>query len=216
MPSSSPQPASAPAPAIPPAHGDFATTPVLPQAVDFDPATGGVRPAGPLITRRASDLATLFADETARQALADDDDPVIYEVASSLVPELKGELPQSVTTIQPGTVGGEFHFTKGHMHTRPRGEIYLGLSGRGGLLTYDGERPVWVEMGPGTIGYIPPGWAHRSVNTGDEPYRFLAVYPGDSGHDYAWVAEHGMGHRIMRGPRGETELVPFPRPSTSA
>jgi glucose-6-phosphate isomerase, archaeal len=194
----------------------FATPPVLPQAISFDTATGTVTPAGPLITRRASDLTGLYADEAARQALADADDPVVYEVASSPVPELSGELPQSVTTIHPGTIGGEFHFTKGHMHTRPRGEIYLGLTGRGGLLTFDGRQAVWVAMAPGTIGYIPPGWAHRSVNTGDEPYRFLAVYPGDSGHDYAWVAENGMGHRIMRDASGEAELAPFPRPAAGS
>lgn len=216
MPSPSSSPSFSSALALPLNDGEFAAPPVPPHAISFGPATGQVSPAGPLITRRASDLVGLYADGTAHRALTDGDDPVIYEVASSPVPELEGELPQSVTTIHPGTIGGEFHFTKGHMHTRPRGEIYLALSGRGGLLTYDGERPVWVEMTPGTIGYIPPGWAHRSVNTGDEPYRFLAVYPGDSGHDYAWVAEHGMGYRVMRGPRGETQTVSFTRPGASA
>jgi glucose-6-phosphate isomerase len=56
------------------------------------------------------------------------------------------------------------------------------------------------------MGYIPPGWAHRSVNTGDEPYKFLAVYPGCAGHDYGWVVEHGMGRRAMRTADGH-ELV---------
>jgi glucose-6-phosphate isomerase len=99
--------------------------------------------------------------------------------------------------------------TKGHQHPRPRGEIYLGLSGTGGLLLFDGADPQWIPMEPGTIGYIPPGWAHRSVNTGDEPYRFLAVYPGDAGHDYDWVRENGMGQRVVRGQRGEPGFVPF-------
>jgi glucose-6-phosphate isomerase len=53
-------------------------------------------------------------------------------------------------------------------------------------------------MTEGVIGYIPPGWAHRSVNTGDEPYSFLAVYPGSAGHDYGWVLDHGMGSRVLR------------------
>jgi glucose-6-phosphate isomerase len=179
----------------------FATPPTLPTRVTFDPRDGLVAPAGPLLARRLSDLEGLFADTAAwREGLRDD--PVVYEVASSPVPEEEGELPQSITTIHPGTVGGEFHMTKGHMHTRPRGEIYLGLSGRGGLLLYDGERPEWIRMEPGTIGYIPPDWAHRSVNVGDEPYRFLAVYPGDAGHDYEWVRERGMGYRVMRGADG--------------
>ncbi|WP_345465596.1 glucose-6-phosphate isomerase family protein [Actinoallomurus oryzae] len=189
----------------------FATPPVPPMHVGFDDRSGGMSPSGPVLVRRMSDLRGLYADQAAWTAALESDD-VVYEVASSPVPELEGELPQSITTILPGRVGGEFHMTKGHMHTRPRGEIYLGLSGLGGLLLFDGERPQWIEMRPGSIGYIPPHWAHRSVNVGDEPYRFLAVYPGDSGHDYGWVAEHGMGHRVFHG-SGGPELRPFTFPA---
>ena len=78
----------------------------------------------------------------------------------------------------------------------------------GGLLMFDGERTEWLDMLPGTIGYIPPGWAHRSVNTGDEPYAFLAVYPGGAGHDYGWVLEHGMGSRAYRAASG-VDLRPY-------
>ena len=63
-------------------------------------------------------------------------------------------------------------------------------------------------MSPGSIGYIPPGWAHRSVNVSDTAYRFLAVYPGSAGHDYQWVLDHGMGARAKR-LADAFELVPF-------
>lgn len=69
----------------------------------------------------------------------------------------------------PGDTSGELWMTKGHQHPNHQGEIYLALKGRGGLLMFDGDRTEWLDMLPGTIGYIPPGWAHRSVNTGDEP-----------------------------------------------
>ncbi|MFI6345582.1 glucose-6-phosphate isomerase family protein [Streptomyces sp. NPDC050560] len=187
----------------------FAMPPVPPMALSLDTARGALAPEGPMLVRRMSDLEGLFRSADAWRAACDGDDPVVYEVTSSPVPELPRELPQSVTTIRPGACGGEFHMTKGHQHPDPQGEIYLGLSGRGGLLMFDGERPEWVDMGPGTIGYIPPGWAHRSVNTGDEPYRFLAVYPGSAGHDYGWVLEHGMGLRARRGTGGEVSLVPY-------
>ena len=187
----------------------FAVPPIAPVRITFDPGTGRIAPVGPLVTRRMSDLQGLFADEDAWRRGVDDGDPVVYEVASSPVPEEEGELPQSITTIHPGDVAGEFHMTKGHQHPRPRGEIYLGLSGTGGLLLFDGADPRWIPMEPGTIGYIPPGWAHRSVNTGDEPYRFLAVYPGDAGHDYDWVRTNGMGQRVVRGHPGEPGFVPF-------
>jgi len=62
---------------------------------------------------------------------------------------------------------------------------------------FDGTNTRWLDMAPGIIGYIPPGWAHRSVNVGDGPYSFLAVYPGGAGHDYGWVLEHGMGRRVL-------------------
>lgn len=186
----------------------YAIPPIDPLRISFSAAHGTMTPEGPLLTRRMSDVAGLFADEDARRRAADGDDPVVYTVAASPVPEAAGELPQSLTTILPGAVSGEFHMTKGHLHPDPQGEIYLGLSGRGGVLMYDGTRTEWIEMEPGTIGYIPPGWAHRSVNVGDEPYRFLAVYPGSAGHDYGWVVEHGMGRRVYRDGASYT-LAPF-------
>jgi glucose-6-phosphate isomerase len=63
---------------------------------------------------------------------------------------------------------------------------------------FDGKQSSWIEITPGKIGYIPPGWAHRSVNTGDDAYKFLAVYPGSSGHNYQWVLDNGMGLRAFR------------------
>lgn len=175
---------------------DFATPPITPMSITFDAAAPSMTPAGPVLTRRMSDLEGLFAREDLRRAAAEGDNPVVYTVHSSPVPETARELPQSITTILPGTVDGEFHMTKGHQHPDPQGEIYLGLEGTGGLLMFDGEKTAYVEMTPGVIGYIPPGWAHRSINTGDVPYKFLAVYPGSAGHDYGWVLEHGMGHRV--------------------
>jgi glucose-6-phosphate isomerase len=155
-----------------------------------------------------SDLDGLFADAAAWEAAIADGDPVVYTVASSLVPETERELPQSITTIEPGTTGGEFWMTKGHQHPDNQGEIYLALRGRGGLLMFDGTETRFLEMTPDTIGYIPPGWAHRSINIGDEPYSFLAVYPGGAGHDYGWVLEHGMGNRVYTGDDGP-RLVDF-------
>lgn len=155
-----------------------------------------------------SDLEGLFADEQARRVLAETDNPIVYDVASSPVPEIPRELPQSITTIHPGDCGGEFFMTKGHQHPDAQGEIYLGLSGVGGLLMFDGTAHQWLDLEAGVMGYIPPGWAHRSINTGDQPYRFLAIYPGSAGHDYQWVLDHGMGRRARRTTAG-FELVNF-------
>lgn len=176
---------------------DFATPPIEPMRITFDVPTAAVTPSGPVLTRRMSDLEGLFRDSEAWGAELEAD-PVVYTVTSSPVPELPRELPQSITTIMPGTCAGEFYMTKGHQHPDPQGEIYLGLEGTGGLLMFDGEQHRWLDMEPGVIGYIPPGWAHRSINTGETAYKFLAVYPGSAGHDYGWVLEHGMGARALR------------------
>lgn len=186
----------------------YATPPLEPVRIGFDPDTGVMTPAGPVLTRRMSDLTGVFAREDLRREAAAADDPVVYTVHSSPVPETARELPQSITTIRPGTVDGEFHMTKGHQHPDPQGEIYLGLGGVGGLLMFDGERTAWLDMAEGVIGYIPPGWAHRSVNVGDSDYRFLAVYPGSAGHDYQWVLDHGMGSRAYADGPGHV-LKPF-------
>lgn len=173
-----------------------------PFGVVLDVASGGVEPEGPVTERRVSDLEGLFKDGGAYRRARDGGDALVYRVVGAPVPEVPGEVPFSVTTIEPGDVGGELYMTKGHAHTAYEGEVYVGLSGRGLLLLYSGEEARWVEISPGRVGYIPPGWAHRTVNVGEEPFRFLAVYPGGAGHDYDFVEEHGMGARVFRSGKG--------------
>ena len=176
---------------------EFARPPVPPMSIRFDPDASTLSPEGPTLTRRMSDLEGLFRDAEAWRTAVEHGDPVVYSVVSSPVPEVDRELPQSITTIEAGDTGGEYWMTKGHQHPNHQGEIYLGVAGTGGLLMFDGTNTRWLDMAPGIIGYIPPGWAHRSVNVGDGPYSFLAVYPGGAGHDYGWVLEHGMGRRVL-------------------
>jgi glucose-6-phosphate isomerase len=57
-------------------------------------------------------------------------------------------------------------------------------------------------MGPGTVAYVPPNWAHRTVNTGEEPFVFFAVYPGQAGHDYGTIEKTGFPQRVLRMPEG--------------
>lgn len=187
---------------------EYAIPPISPFGITFDAGTAVVDPAGPVLIRRMADLEGLFREADAWQAVRDSDE-IVYTVHSSPVPEVPRELPQSITTIAAGDLAGELYMTKGHQHPDPQGEIYLGLTGVGGLLLFDGSEYAWIDMRPGTIGYIPPRWAHRSVNVGsEEPYRFLAVYPGSAGHDYQWVLDHGMGARATR--LGDAfELVPY-------
>ena len=96
--------------------------------------------------------------------------------------------------------------TKGHFHLRETAEIYFCLSGQGYLLTQNNQGEVHlVQMNSGVLGYIPPGWGHRTLNTGPEEFVFLAVYPADAGHNYGIIEEKGFAG-IMVEEKGHPEL----------
>lgn len=134
-----------------------------------------------------------------------DPDALVYTVRPLPPPRSHhAEVACSTTVIQPGTVDGEFHMTKGHFHeVRDRSEIYIGLAGEGMLLqaTEDGRHHV-EPMRRGTVNYVPGGWAHRSVNVGTEPLVFFAAYIGDAGQDYGTILEHGFPVVVCAGPDG--------------
>jgi glucose-6-phosphate isomerase len=47
--------------------------------------------------------------------------------------------------------------------------------------------------------YVPPLWAHRSVNTGDaEPLVSFCVYPAHAGHNYGDIQTEGFPRRVFR------------------
>lgn len=174
----------------------------------------GTIPDAPLVqTRRLSDLRGLFADPDAEARLAPEN-PVIYRVyeATTEVPKEEGQLLFSTTVIEPGRVGDEFYMTKGHFHAKgDRAELYYGLSGEGTLLLQSPEGDVDAQpMRPGAASYVPPYWGHRTINTGEAPFVFLAVYPADAGYDYKTIAEEGFASILVER-NGKAALVPNPR-----
>jgi glucose-6-phosphate isomerase len=172
-------------------------TPLEPFALALDLATGRLAPYTTRIVRRISDMRGMYADDAAEERLAAGADPVVYEVLQYDVPTDNGQLVCCTTVIQPGLVG------EGHFHERREtGEVYLGLSGRGYLLMFVDGRTAELELGPGTLAYVPPFWAHRTLNAGDDPFSFLAVYPADAGHDYATIEESGFPRRVVRSSSG--------------
>jgi glucose-6-phosphate isomerase, archaeal len=171
-----------------------------PFALLLDLQSGRLDPHTTRIERRASDLRGAFADAAALDRLIGAGDPVLYHVLQYDVPEDTGQLICCTTVLQPGTVGDEYYMTKGHYHAvRETAEIYLGLSGHGMLLLRTAGGQVAAQpMEPGVVAYVPPCWAHRSVNTGEDPLVFLAVYPAQAGHDYGAIGQAGFGQRVLR------------------
>jgi glucose-6-phosphate isomerase, archaeal len=172
----------------------------------LDLRSGALSPERKVTERRLGDLDGLFAEPVPEP------DRLAYRVLEIPAPADNSNLLSSTTILEPGRVGDEYLMTKGHFHaTRDRAEIYLTLAGEGRLLmaTEDGRTHV-EEMRAGTVNYVPGWWAHRSVNVGDEPLVFFAVYPGDAGYDYGTIEEQGFPSLIVAG-AGGPEVVPNPR-----
>ena len=159
---------------------------------------GRLSPATSTVVRRLSDMRGMYADHAAESRLIDAGDALVYEVFQWDVPPVIGELFVCTTILQPGRVGDEYFMTKGHFHQcRDRGEVYYGLSGRGSVLMMKDDRVEVVPIGARQVAYVPPFWAHRTANTGAEPLVFLAVYPGDAGHDYGSIETSGFGGLLV-------------------
>jgi len=151
------------------------TSLIEPFAVDYDLAAGVMKNPQAHLVRRVSDMRGHYRDTKAFDALVMDGDPVHYEVFETPVPHEASHLMYCISDLRPGCVGDECFMTKGHYHTRINtGEIYLALRGRGYMMmkTTDGQCRH-EEFAPGRMVYVPPYGGNHSINTGDEPPRFL-------------------------------------------
>jgi len=174
---------------------------IEPFGVQFDLAAGIMENPTAQIDRRASDMRGYYADEAALERLiAAQGDPVHYETFESPVPEQAGHLRYCISKLYPGVVGDEYFMTKGHYHTVLKtGEIYLCLRGTGLMMMKTAEGDCrWEAFAPGRMVYVPPCWAHRSINTGDEPLISFCVYPGDAGHNYGDIQTEGFPQRVFQ------------------
>jgi glucose-6-phosphate isomerase len=165
------------------------------------------------ITRRLSELKGQFHDQSGYYELLDASDVILYEVYEIQRPEVPGELLFGVTVIHPGKVGDEFFMTKGHFHSEiETSELYYCLKGRGVLVmeTLEGDWSL-EEIYPGSLTFVPPRWAHRSVNTSLEDDLILFfIYPAHAGHDYKSIEEQGF-RKLIFDSGGTYEIVDNPR-----
>lgn len=160
---------------------------------------------GSHIVRRYNDIKNIFKniDENLEK-----ENPVIYEVFEASIPQKEGELMFLITVLHPGKVKDEFFMTKGHYHEiENTSEVYLGIKGKGLVLcqTKDGEFSA-VSIEPHRVVYIPPCWAHRTVNISNESLIFFGVYPAHAGHDYKTIEETGFLKRIFY-KEGEVKII---------
>lgn len=171
-----------------------------PMSVQFDFIKGEFTPREKAENRYLSDLAMMFGDQDAVKAELLSGNPLIYKIFYYGFVTSNSDMALGTTRIQPGTIGDEYFMTKGHYHiAEDQPEIYFCVKGEGYLLleTKEGEfrAEKWNE---GTISHIPPMWAHRVVNTGNEPLVFVATYHISAGHDYQPVIDHGFTKRLVK------------------
>jgi len=164
--------------------------------IDFDEFT--YEPEGEVILRNLSNMDYMYQDQ---EAVNDklSEDPVIYKFHTADIPEEEGHLRHVMSIIYPGKIGNEFYMTKGHYHEEEdTAEVYFTINGKGKLLMQSPDQDIKIlEMKKGSVGYIPPYWAHRCINTGDEPLVFFGVYPGEAGHNYGIIEKKGMKKVVL-------------------
>jgi glucose-6-phosphate isomerase len=171
-----------------------------PCAVAFETGTGVIPQATAHYQKRLSDLRGLYLDpEALERRIREEGDPVCYENYAFNQNQAEGDIFFGTTIIYPGKVGAEYHLTRGHYHLkRDHAETYQAISGHGLVLfeREDGTTRV-AELAPGKVTYIPPFWAHRSINTSDVPLVFLWTCPVEAGHDYAGLGGRGMRQIVV-------------------
>ena len=177
------------------------------------------------IVRPLSAMRGQYADQEAYGALLAQGDIVLYEVYEMRRPQVAdgyieaadehvglGELLHGTSIVHPGKVGDEYFMTKGHFHSvLDTAEVYYVLQGRG-MMVMETPEEEWAveELRPGRVLYVPPRWAHRSVNTGPEDLVTLFVYPGHAGHDYGTIETRGF-RKLVVARDGQPHIVDNPR-----
>ncbi len=165
------------------------------------------------IKRRLSSLKGQFLDNTTFDKMLAREDTLIYEVYEVKRPEVAGEILMGISIVHPGKVGDEFFMTKGHFHTvLETAEVYYCMRGEGFMVMETPEGDTSVErLTPGSVLYVPPRWAHRSICTSrQEDLVTFFAYPGNAGHDYGTIERNGFRKLVMDTPAG-IQIVDNPR-----
>ena len=165
------------------------------------------------ISRHLSTMRGQFYDQQAYDALLACDDALVYEVYEIQRPEVAGELRHGISVVHPGKVGEEFFMTKGHFHAElETAEVYYCLQGEGMMIIETPEGDYSIEpLHTGKVLYVPPRWAHRSVNTNSkEDLVVFFVYPSNAGHDYGSIETRGLRKLVIERD-GQPAIVDNPR-----
>ncbi len=181
-------------------------------AIRFD-ISNGLSPDRDSKKRMLSDMDGMYLDNIALKEMISKQDILVYEFYELGIPEEPGHIAFGTTILYPGKVGNEFFMTKGHFHSiQETAEIYYCLKGHGFIVM---ENPNGItemqEMNPGVSVYVPPRYAHRSINVSKkEPLISFFAFRADAGHDYKTIETKGF-RKLLVEYDGKPKLIDNPK-----
>ncbi len=187
-------------------------TPLDPFTIDFDLMTG-LSKSTDTTKRPLSKMKGMYYDDAAFDKILEKEDPLVYEFYELKIPNYDSDLLFGTSITYPGKVGKEYYMTKGHFHeVLNTAEVYYTLSGEGFMLmeTPEGEWKA-EHLCKGKAVYVPPRWAHRSINIGELPLVTFFVFRADAGHDYGTIEQKGYRKLIVEGSDGGPEMIDNPK-----
>jgi len=184
---------------------------VNPFTVDFDLVTGLSKEVE-TTKRMLSDMKGMYQDMAALDKILEEHNPLIYEFYELNLPNYDSDLLFGTSITYPGKVGNEYYMTKGHFHeVLATAEVYYTLSGEGYMLMETPEGEWKAEpLSAGKALYVPPRWAHRSINTGKKPLVTFFTFRADAGHDYGTIEKKGYHRLIIEGEYGNPIIIENP------
>ena len=173
----------------------------------------GLSPQREPIQRKLSAMKGMFADDEKFAEMTESADPIVYEFYDLKRPEEPGEIAFGTSIVYPGRVGDEYFMTKGHFHEiLDTAEVYYCLRGRGCMLMENPEGD-WEarDIEPGCVVYVPPRYAHRSINTSPtETLITFFAFRADAGHDYGTIETKGF-RKLVVDRDGRPQIVDNPK-----
>jgi glucose-6-phosphate isomerase len=173
----------------------------------------GISPDCESTKRMLSAMEGMYLNNAKFKEMINKKDLLVYEFYELGIPENPGELAYGTTILYPGKVDNEYFMTKGHFHSKiDIAEIYYCIRGHGYLLMENPEGDVELqEMTPGVSVYVPPRFAHRSINISNtEPFIMFFVFRADAGHDYKTIETKGFRKLIIE-KDGKPEVIDNPK-----
>ena len=173
----------------------------------------GLSPDRTPTRRMLSQMEGMYYYEEDFENILKKEDICVYEFYELGIPEKSNHLAYGTTIIYPGKVGKEYFMTKGHFHEKlDTAEVYYCTKGHGFLLMEDINGKIEVqEMTPGVSVYVPPNFAHRSINISkNEPFIMFFVFRADAGHDYKTIETNGF-RKLIIDKDGKPEIIDNPK-----